>query len=85
MTQPQYFTLKLQVQGRLVVPTSVRNDLNVQEGDEVILIKDDQGYHLTTRLTLLEKALGSLARDDGRDLTAELLQDRHTEAEGKGW
>jgi bifunctional DNA-binding transcriptional regulator/antitoxin component of YhaV-PrlF toxin-antitoxin module len=85
MTEPQYYNLKLQVQGRLLVPPSVRKDLNVQEGDEMILIKDEQGYHLTTRMALIEQARGSLARDDGRDLTAELHRDRRTEAEQKGW
>lgn len=85
MTQPQYYNLKLQAQGRLVVPTSVRAELQISEGDEVILVKDEQGFRLTTRAALIQAALGSLAREDGRDFTQELLDDRRAEAERQGW
>lgn len=85
MSQSQYFNLRLQAQGRLVVPTAVRADLQVKEGDEVILVKDEQGYRLTTRAALIEAATGSLARQDGRDLTQELLSERRQEAGEKGW
>jgi len=85
MSQIQYYNLKLQAQGRLVVPTSVRADLQVKEGDEVLLVKDQQGYRLTTRAALIETATGSLARDDGRNLTQELLNERQQQAEEKGW
>lgn len=85
MSQPQYFNLKLQAQGRLVVPTAVRADLQVKEGDEVILVKDDQGYRLTTKAALIEASTGSLLREDGRDLTEELLGERRQQVEEKGW
>ena len=85
MTQIQYYNLKIQAQGRLVVPTAVRTDLKVQEGDEVLLVKDVHGYHLTTRQALIEAATGSLARADQRDLTQELLNDRAQDAAEKGW
>ncbi|MCD0164716.1 AbrB/MazE/SpoVT family DNA-binding domain-containing protein [Deinococcus sp. 12RED42] len=85
MTQIQYYNLKIQAQGRVAVPTAVRADLNVQEGDEVLLVKDAHGYHLTTRQALIEAATGSLARPDERDLTQEFLDDRSQDAAGKGW
>lgn len=85
MSRPQYYNLKLQAQGRLVVPTAVRTELHVQEGDEVILVREEQGYWMTTRAALIEAATGSLAREDGRDLTQELLSERRQEAEEKGW
>ena len=85
MTQIQYYNLKIQAQGRVAVPTAVRADLNVQEGDEVLLVKDAHGYHLTTRQALIEAATGSLARADGRNLTQELLDDRAQDAAGKDW
>lgn len=85
MTQSQYFNLKLQAQGRLVVPTAVRAELGVGEGDEVILLKDSHGYRLTTRASLIEAATGSLFREDGRDLTGELLAERRQAAGEKGW
>ena len=34
---------------------------------------------------LIDAALGSLARDDGRDMTQELLDERQAEAQNKGW
>jgi AbrB family transcriptional regulator, stage V sporulation protein T len=85
MARVQSYLLKLQAQGRLVIPSAVRAALQVNEGDEIILLHDDQGFRLTTRTTLIQSALGSLARDDGRDLTQALLDDRRAEAEGKGW
>jgi AbrB family transcriptional regulator, stage V sporulation protein T len=85
MTAKQYYPLKLQAQGRVVVPQAVRSELGVQEGDDLLLVRNGQGFQLTTREALLEAALGSLARDDGRDMTQELLDERRAEAKAKGW
>lgn len=85
MAQPTYYNLKLQAQGRLVVPTSVRAELQIKEGDEVLLVREEGGYRLTTRAALIEAATGSLAREDGRDLTGELLLERRQQAAAKGW
>ncbi|CAM4443102.1 hypothetical protein [Deinococcus marmoris] len=37
------------------------------------------------REALIRSVMGSLARDDGRDVTQELLDERRAEAESKGW
>ena len=37
------------------------------------------------RARLIDAATGSLARDDGRDMTQELLDERRAEARDKGW
>lgn len=81
------YNLKLQAQGRIVVPTDVRTELGVQEGDELILVKEDFGYRMTSRRLLAESLYGSLqkAEDDFRDFTQELLDDRKAEADRKGW
>lgn len=81
------YNLKLQAQGRIVVPTDVRTELGVEEGDELILVKEEYGYRLTSRRLLAESLYGSLRKAEGdkRDFTQELLDDRKTEAEGKGW
>lgn len=81
------YNLKLQAQGRIVVPTDVRTELGVQEGDELILVKEEYGYRLTSRRLLAESLYGSLKKAEGdeRDFTQELLDDRKAEAEGKGW
>ena len=85
MTAQQHYDLKLQTQGRVVVPQAVRADLGVQEGDDLLLIKTEHGYELTTRKALIQAATGLLARDDGRDMTEELLAERRQEAQNKGW
>lgn len=85
MTRIQSYHLTIQAEGHVAVPTAVRADLNVQEGDEVLLVKDAHGYHPTTRQALIEAATGSLNRADDRDLTQELLDDHSQEAAGKGW
>ena len=81
------YNLKLQAQGRIVVPTDVRTELGVQEGDELILVKEEYGYRMTSRRLLAESLYGSLrkAESDERDFTQELLDDRKAEADRKGW
>ncbi len=85
MERPKFYELKLQAQGYLSIPDAVCAELSVQEGDELLLVRDEGGYRLTTRNALLETVIGSLARDDGRDLTEEFLEDRREEAREKGW
>ena len=85
MTAQHHYDLKLQAQGRVVVPQAVRADLKVQEGDDLLLIKTEHGYELTTRKALIQAATGLLARDDGRDMTEELLAERRQAAQHKGW
>lgn len=88
MTAQHAYHLKLQAQGRLVVPTDVRADLGVKEGDELILLKDGSDYRLTSRRLLVESLQGIVKKAGaaaGRDLTQELLDDRREEAAKKGW
>ncbi len=88
MTSLPAYHLKLQAQGRVVVPSDVRADLGVQEGDELILLKEEGGYRLTSRRLLVASLRGIVKKRGaaaGRDLTQELLDDRRAEAESKGW
>lgn len=82
------YSLKLQAQGRVVVPTDVRADLGVKEGDELILLKEENGYRLTSRRLLVESLQGVVKKQGAamnRDLTQEILDDRRAEAARKGW
>lgn len=81
------YHLKIQAQGRIVVPGDVRGELGVSEGDELILVKENYGYRLTSRRLLAEALYGSLEKsaEAERDLTQELLDERKAEIEGKGW
>jgi AbrB family transcriptional regulator, stage V sporulation protein T len=88
MTAASAYHLKLQAQGRVVVPADVRADLGVQEGDELILLKEAHGYRLTSRRQVVLELAGSLQKTGAavdRDLTQELLDDRREEARKKGW
>lgn len=88
MTSSHAYHLKLQAQGRLVVPADVRTALGVQEGDELILLEEEHGYCLTSRRRLALELKGSLKKTGkaaDRDLTQELLDDRRAEAAKKDW
>lgn len=85
MTASNAYTLKVQAQGRVVVPVDVRTELGVQEGDDLILLKEAHGYRLTSRRALVLELRGSLKSPPGVDLTQELLDDRRAEAARKGW
>lgn len=85
MTTISAYHLKVQAQGGVVVPTDIRTDLGVQQGDELILLKEENGYRLTSRRLLALELQGSLKNPLGRDLTQELLDDRRAEAAKKGW
>ncbi|GIW36960.1 MAG: AbrB/MazE/SpoVT family DNA-binding domain-containing protein [Deinococcota bacterium] len=71
--------------GRVVIPVEMREALELQPGDRLVLTLKDGRLELTTRRAILRKLHGSLAKDDGKDLTAELLDERREEAEAKGW
>lgn len=85
MTTTAAYTLTLEAEGRVEVPGDVRAELGVQEGDDLILLRDDQGYRLTSRRALALELKGSLKNPLGIDLTQELLDERRAEAARKGW
>ncbi|TSA84703.1 AbrB/MazE/SpoVT family DNA-binding domain-containing protein [Deinococcus detaillensis] len=88
MTAQHAYNLKIQAQGRVVVPADVRTELGVKEGDDLILLKDEGGYRLTSRRLLVRSLRGIVKKTgeaEGRDLTGELLGDRRAEAAQKGW
>ena len=57
--------------------------LGVKPGDKILFVPTDIGYEITTRKALVRRVRGSLARDDGRDMTQELLDERRAEAAEK--
>ncbi|CAM3897162.1 AbrB/MazE/SpoVT family DNA-binding domain-containing protein [Deinococcus frigens] len=85
MTTSHAYHLKVQAQGRVVVPVDVRAELGVQEGDDLILLREEHGFRLTSRRALAQELRGSLKSPPGVDLTQELLDDRRAEAARKGW
>lgn len=75
--------VQLDDKGNVTVPPEVREGLGVEPGDTIIFIERDGEYLLTTRRALAARLRGILARDDGRDMTQELLDERHAEAARK--
>jgi len=63
----------------------MREALELHPGDRLVLTLKEGRLELTTRRAILRKLHGVLAREDGKDLTAELLTEHREEAEAKGW
>lgn len=64
--------------GRLVIPAEVRSDLNWQQGTKLILIESPSGATLMSidhARALLKEQIGD------RDLIAELIAERHAQAQ----
>ena len=80
-----YFSKTTQVNdnGRVVIPKEIRDLLKVQAGDEVIFTVQNGEVRLSTRASLIKNLSGIFARNDGRDLTQELLDERRAEADKK--
>ncbi len=68
------------VKGRTIVPQAIRQALGVEEGDTILYLETSEGVVLTTKQALIDQLTGAFARDDGLDLTQELIADRHAEA-----
>ena len=71
-------------QGDVIIPPEIMEALGVKPGDKILFVPTDIGYEITTRKALVRRVRGSLARDDGRDMTQELLDERRAEA-AKKW
>ena len=68
--------------GRLVLPAEVRRALELEPGDELVARIDGDAVRLVSRRTLARRARGALTRlAPGRDLVAELLEERRAEVE----
>lgn len=66
---------------RAILPRGVRDALGVGEGDILLYVVDGKQVRLTTKHLLAQELYGSLAEEDGRDFTQELLDERRAEAQ----
>ena len=69
--------------GRVVIPKEVREVIGVQPGDEIIFQVSGDTVQITTRTALTKRLRGVFKTSDGRDHTAEFLEQRHAEAAQK--
>lgn len=79
--EPQVYSGQLGPKYRAILPRGVRDVLDVAEGDTLLYIVEGRQVRLTTKHQLAQELYGSLAEDDGRDFTQELLNERRAEAE----
>jgi bifunctional DNA-binding transcriptional regulator/antitoxin component of YhaV-PrlF toxin-antitoxin module len=79
--RPGVYTGQLGPKYRAILPRAVRDALHVQEGDTLMYVVEGEQVRLTTRRQLAQELYGSLAEDDGRDFTEELLAERRAAAQ----
>jgi AbrB family looped-hinge helix DNA binding protein len=74
---------KLNANGRVVIPATVRKALDLRPGDELIIRVEDGELRLTTRRQALARARRMIREyiPSDEDLTQSLIDDRRREAE----
>lgn len=74
---------KLGANGRIVLPAAFRRALGVAEGDELVLILEDDGLRILSLSAAIRRAQSLVRRyvPEGARLSDELLADRRVEAE----
>lgn len=74
--------VRINEQGRIVIPVEMRRELGLQPGDEVAIYVDDDRLIVETDASLLKKLQGLFAHiPKERVLSDELVAERHAEAE----
>jgi AbrB family looped-hinge helix DNA binding protein len=73
---------KIDSSGRIVLPAEARAELGLERGDEVVLVRDDDGLHVKTpaQLTMEVQAYFAALWPSERDVAAELIRERREEA-----
>ncbi|HEX6752178.1 MAG TPA: AbrB/MazE/SpoVT family DNA-binding domain-containing protein [Solirubrobacterales bacterium] len=68
-------------QGRIVIPSQLREELGLSEGDTLVARVEDDRLIMETRLAALERLRRRFREGAaGRDLVAELIAERRAEA-----
>lgn len=74
--------VKLNAQGRVVVPAAFRRALGFKPGDELIMYVEDGGLRIDTADNILRRLQDEFARSAGdKDVVELLLQQRREEAQ----
>ncbi len=69
--------------GRIVIPHEMREALDVQEGDDLLLEVDEHGLHVRSVRHAVKSVQQRIAKyvTPGRSLSAELIAERRKDAE----
>ena len=73
---------KIGVGGRVVIPVVHRKALGLEEGDEVVVLLEEDGLRILTPRQVIARAQALVRRHvpARRQLTTELIRDRRREA-----
>jgi AbrB family looped-hinge helix DNA binding protein len=79
------FTTHLGDNGRLVIPATLRRELGLQPGDELVLVLEEDGLRILTRDQAVRAARKLVRRyaSGDRSLVGELVEERRAEAAGE--
>jgi AbrB family looped-hinge helix DNA binding protein len=77
------YRVRVAAGGRIVIPADVRQDLGLQEGEELLLFRDGDGIRITTYRDAIRRAQELFARikKPGESVVDELISERRVEAE----
>ncbi len=74
-------TIKLGQNGRMIIPAELRHNLDLKEGDELLVTLDDKRLILETEAALLERLYQAVGEPpEGKLVSDELLRERREEA-----
>ena len=84
METPKYLWTKIDAQGRVVIPATVRKLMSIEEGDAIAFVVDGSRVSLMTLDQGIESAQ-SIARryfkrEPGRSIVDEFIAERRAEA-----
>lgn len=76
------YTVRLYSKGKINLPNDVKEDLHVQDGDQVILIKNNNSWTITTRNALIKDAqqYAATLNPDGESLVDNFIAERQETA-----
>jgi AbrB family looped-hinge helix DNA binding protein len=82
MNHVEHYSVNLGERGRLVLPSKLRQRLDLHTGDRLIVTVDDEGGFRVVPARVLAQRLRGLYRDryPGRSLADELIAERREEA-----
>ncbi len=85
MSQVEETRVKVNENGRVVIPAAYRKALGVKAGDEVILRFEDDELRITTTKRRIERAQRLVRKyiKPGRSLVDELIAERRREAQNE--
>lgn len=72
--------VKVGPKGRVVLPAQVRRQLDIDEGDELVVIVEDEGVLLMTRAAAIARLRLLMGPSDGTGVD-EFLQQKRAEAD----